>query len=434
MSRGTIRDGALVLADGSVFEGETDRRRAAGGIATGEVVFNTVLSGYQEVITDPSYAGQIITFTYPHIGNYGVNRDRRRVAAAVLPGRHRPRARPPAQQPPRRGRPRCRCSPPGRARHRRHRHPPPHAPDPRHRGDAGRVRHGEREPSCSPRRGAEPGTDGVDLVAQVTTPSAYTVDALSTDVDDARQPAADRRLRLRHQAHDRCATSPASARSRSCRRRRPRPTSSPASPTACSCRTGPATRRPCRYAGRRDPRPARRGADLRDLPRPPAARRWRSAAARSSCRSVTTAATTRSRTSPPDGSRSPARTTTSRSTPTGSLGDRPTMTHVNLNDGVCEGMQVTGEPAFSVQHHPEAGPGPHDSRLPVRPVRRVMTRRRGARLMPKRTDIHSILIIGSGPIVIGQACEFDYSGTQACRVLRRRATASSSPTRTRRRS
>ena len=39
--------------------------------------------------------------------------------------------------------------------------------------------------------------------------------------------------------------------------------------------------------------------------------------------------------------------------------------------------------------------------------------------MPKRTDIHSILIVGSGPIVIGQACEFDYSGTQACRVLRR---------------
>ncbi len=41
-------------------------------MASGEVVFNTVLSGYQEVITDPSYAGQIITFTYPHIGNYGV--------------------------------------------------------------------------------------------------------------------------------------------------------------------------------------------------------------------------------------------------------------------------------------------------------------------------------------------------------------------------
>ncbi|HRE02775.1 MAG TPA: carbamoyl-phosphate synthase domain-containing protein, partial [Ilumatobacteraceae bacterium] len=38
----------------------------------GEVVFNTTLNGYQEVLTDPSYAGQIITFTYPHIGNYGV--------------------------------------------------------------------------------------------------------------------------------------------------------------------------------------------------------------------------------------------------------------------------------------------------------------------------------------------------------------------------
>ena len=38
--------------------------------------------------------------------------------------------------------------------------------------------------------------------------------------------------------------------------------------------------------------------------------------------------------------------------------------------------------------------------------------------MPRRTDLHSILVIGSGPIVIGQACEFDYSGTQACRVLR----------------
>ena len=68
-----MREAALVLADGSVFEGELLGADPAGGIASGEVVFNTVLSGYQEVITDPSYAGQIITFTYPHIGNYGVN-------------------------------------------------------------------------------------------------------------------------------------------------------------------------------------------------------------------------------------------------------------------------------------------------------------------------------------------------------------------------
>jgi len=62
----------LVLADGEVFEGESVGARPAGGVATGELVFNTVLSGYQEVVTDPSYAGQVVAFTYPHIGNYGV--------------------------------------------------------------------------------------------------------------------------------------------------------------------------------------------------------------------------------------------------------------------------------------------------------------------------------------------------------------------------
>ena len=68
----TVRESLLVLADGTTFEGEAIGADPPGGVATGEVVFNTVLSGYQEVISDPSYAGQIITFTYPHIGNYGV--------------------------------------------------------------------------------------------------------------------------------------------------------------------------------------------------------------------------------------------------------------------------------------------------------------------------------------------------------------------------
>tara|TARA_B100001245_G_scaffold47834_1_gene31471 strand:- start:225 stop:1313 length:1089 start_codon:yes stop_codon:yes gene_type:complete len=66
-----VREGALVLADGAVFEGELIGAEVE--VTSGEVVFNTVLSGYQEVITDPSYAGQIINFTYPHIGNYGVS-------------------------------------------------------------------------------------------------------------------------------------------------------------------------------------------------------------------------------------------------------------------------------------------------------------------------------------------------------------------------
>jgi len=60
----------LALEDGTVFEGRSFGRQ---GEVSGEVVFNTALCGYQEVLTDPSYAGQIVTMTYPHIGNYGVN-------------------------------------------------------------------------------------------------------------------------------------------------------------------------------------------------------------------------------------------------------------------------------------------------------------------------------------------------------------------------
>jgi carbamoyl-phosphate synthase small subunit len=60
----------LALADGSVFRGLSI---GADGITTGEVVFNTALTGYQEILTDPSYTRQIVTLTYPHIGSYGVN-------------------------------------------------------------------------------------------------------------------------------------------------------------------------------------------------------------------------------------------------------------------------------------------------------------------------------------------------------------------------
>ena len=62
--------GALILADGSVFWG---KGLGAGGQAVGEVCFNTSMTGYQEICTDPSYAGEIITFTFPHIGNTGTN-------------------------------------------------------------------------------------------------------------------------------------------------------------------------------------------------------------------------------------------------------------------------------------------------------------------------------------------------------------------------
>ena len=81
----------LVLADGTIFRG---RSIGAEGISVGEVVFNTAMTGYQEILTDPSYCRQIVTLTYPHIGNTGVNDEdpeAARVHAAGLVVRDVPR-------------------------------------------------------------------------------------------------------------------------------------------------------------------------------------------------------------------------------------------------------------------------------------------------------------------------------------------------------
>ncbi len=93
---------ALVLADGAVFWG---KGVGAARHAVGEVCFNTSMTGYQEIITDPSYAGQIITFTFPHIGNVGTNPEdiesdqpgRARRGAARRHHRARQLARPPSR-------------------------------------------------------------------------------------------------------------------------------------------------------------------------------------------------------------------------------------------------------------------------------------------------------------------------------------------------
>src|SRR5258707_2596871 len=74
----------LVLADGTVLEGFG---LGAPGQAVGEVCFNTAMTGYEEILTDPSYAGQIITFTFPHSGNVGTNEeDIETVNMASTPG------------------------------------------------------------------------------------------------------------------------------------------------------------------------------------------------------------------------------------------------------------------------------------------------------------------------------------------------------------
>ena len=172
----SVTEAPLVLADGTVFEGEADRGRPAGRRRDRRGrVQHRAMSGYQEVITDPSYAGQIITFTYPHIGNYGVNaaddESRRPFCRGVvvrdlarrrsqLAGERRPRRLP---APPTA----CPASPastpaasPATSATR--------APCPARsaRADGG---HAEAAPT------AEPGTDGVDLVAEVTTAAPYTV-------------------------------------------------------------------------------------------------------------------------------------------------------------------------------------------------------------------------------------------------------------------
>ena len=88
---------------------------------------------------------------------------------------------------------------------------------------------------------------------------------------------------------------------------------------------------------------------------------------------------------------------------------------VNVNDGTNEGLSYVGKNIFTVQFHPEACPGPQDSGYLFD---RFMDMMKGAEIMPRNKEIKKVLVIGSGPIVIGQAAEFDYAGTQACRSLK----------------
>ncbi len=176
MSSGPVREALLVLADGTTFEGEAFGAEPPEGVATGEVVFNTVLSGYQEVITDPSYAGQIIAFTYPHIGNYGTTADDDEAA--------RPHCRGVIIRELARRRSNWRSDDDLDAFLRRHGVPGIAGIDTRrltrHIRDAGAMpgAFGTAEETILKAAAiAEPGTEGVDLVAQVTCAEPYTVDA-----------------------------------------------------------------------------------------------------------------------------------------------------------------------------------------------------------------------------------------------------------------
>jgi carbamoyl-phosphate synthase small subunit len=349
----TIREGLLVLADGTTFEGELIGAEPAGGVAGGEVVFNTVLSGYQEVLSDPSYAGQVITFTYPHIGNYGVNADddesRRPFARGVV-------VRDLARR-----RSNWRSTDDLDAYLRRHGIPGIAGVDTRrltrHIREAGAMpgAFGSADPvTLKAAAAAEPGTDGIDLVATVTCAEPYTV-APRPHVRGARRIVAYdygiKRTILRHLSG------------------------------LGEITVVPATTPAAEVLAR-----APDGVFLSNGPGDPAAVGYAADAIRGLVGEVPVfgiclghqllatalGATTHKLPFGHHGGNHPVRRLaggrveiTSQNhnyaVAEGSLGADVEVTHVNLNDGVIEGIRAPDLRAFSVQYHPEAGPGPHDA-------------------------------------------------------------------------
>ena len=315
--------------------------------------------GYQEVITDPSYAGQVIAFTYPHIGNYGIN------AADDEAGRPfcrgvvvRDLTDRPSNWRSTEGLERL-PGPPRRPGDHRHRHPPAHPPPARRRAPCPAPSARPAGGRCwRPPRAAEPGTDGRDLVAEVTTAAAL---------------HAGRRARCRVVAYDfgmkrdhpappgRAGHGRGGAGLDPGRRGAGR-----SSPTACSSPTARATRPPSAAPDGHRRRPARPGAGLRHLPRPPAAGHRPRRPRPTSCPSATTAATTRCGGWRPARSRSPARTTTTPSTPASLPGAE--VTHVNLNDGVVEGIRPAVGAGLRRAVPPRGRARPARRPLPVRRV------------------------------------------------------------------
>ena len=352
----TITDGQLVLADGSVFEGELIGADVPGGISTGEVVFNTAMSGYQEIITDPSYAGQIITFTYPHIGNYGINPaddESRGVFCRGIVVRDLARR----------------------------------ASNYRSEGqlsellarngvagiggiDTRRLTRILRDTGAMPGAFgsrseaelraaaiAEPGTDGIDLVAEVTTAQPYMV-AAADGAPNRLIVAYDFGIKttiLRHLSQlGRVEVVPAGTSAADVLARQP---------DGVFLSNGPGDPVEVQYAadeigalvgtvpvfgiclghqllGRA------LGAGTVKLP-------FGHHGANHPVKNLVTDSieiTSQNHNFAVDADSF------------GLLGKSVRMTHVNLNDGVCEGLEVAGERCFSVQHHPEAGPGPHDSK------------------------------------------------------------------------
>ncbi len=349
-----ISEAQLVLVDGTTFEGEAIGAEPTTGIAGGEVVFNTVLAGYQEVITDPSYAGQVITFTAPHIGNYGVNLDdfeaRRPFCRGVIVrelARRRSNQRSAADL----DNLLRRYGVPGIAGIDTRRLT-------RHLRDSGAMAgafgtadHADLLAAAR----AEPGTDGIDLVEMVTTPSSYLVGGAADGTARRKIVAYD--FGIKHSilrglaALGQVEVVPASTTAAEVLARRP---------DGVFLSNGPGDPAEVGYAAEAI------GGLLGEVPVFGICLGHQLL-----CRAL--GGSTYKLPFGHHGGNHPVRheqsgriEITSQNhnfcVDPDSLDGRATVTHVNLNDGTVEGLRVTGVPAFSVQYHPEAGPGPHDAR------------------------------------------------------------------------
>ncbi|HSO94952.1 MAG TPA: glutamine-hydrolyzing carbamoyl-phosphate synthase small subunit [Acidimicrobiia bacterium] len=345
----SARDGCLVLADGTVFEGELLGAVPDAGAAVGEVVFNTALCGYQEIITDPSYAGQIITFTYPHIGNYGVNPDdaesRRPFCRGVIVRDLTDR-------------PSSWRATDGLAPYlERHGVPAITGVDTRrltrHLRDAGAMpgAFGTDETTATATARAAPGTEGVDLVAEVTTTDAYTVGDPAAPFRVVAYDYGIKTTLLRHLVGAGCHVEVVPART-------PAGDVVAREPDGVFLSNGPGD--PEAVTGAVDTVQAllgavpvfgiclghqilglALGAEKRKLP-------FGHHGANHPVRHEATGRveiTSQNHNYAIDIAALPA----------------VHQTHVNLNDGICEGLTALDGQAFSVQYHPEAGPGPHDA-------------------------------------------------------------------------
>jgi carbamoyl-phosphate synthase small subunit len=344
-----VRDGLLVLADGTSFEGELIGAEPARPGVAGEVVFNTALTGYQEIITDPSYAGQIITFTYPHIGNYGVtpaDDEARRPAARGVIVRDLARRRSS-----------WRSAEDLDAFLRRHGLTGLAGIDTRrltrHIRDAGAMpgAFGPPDETALARAAvAEPGTEGMDLVGQVTCAEPYTVGS-----GPRRVVAYDLGIKatiLRHLGE--IATVevvPASTSAAAVLDRHPDGvflSNGPGDPAAVT--TLPPTIR--ELLGRVPVFGICLGHQLlstavggRTFKLPFGHHGGNHPVRREATGAVEITSQNHNYAVDEDSLRGIAE-----------------VTHRNLNDGVVEGIRCLDVPAFGVQYHPEAGPGPHDAR------------------------------------------------------------------------